>query len=85
MLVSRGRLAFTMDANAWIARVEALPFLTFVPVDNRIALRAVQLESFANRDPADRIIVATAIAAGGTLITSDTRIRGYSGVKAVWD
>lgn len=85
MLVSRGRLAFTMEPNAWIARVEALPFLTFIPVDNRIAVRAVELEGFAHRDPADRIIVATAIAAAATLVTSDARIRGYSGVKTIWD
>jgi PIN domain nuclease of toxin-antitoxin system len=85
MLVSRGRLAFTMEPSAWIARVEALPFLTFIPVDYRIAVRAVELEGFAHRDPADRIIVATAIAAGATLVTSDARIRGYSGVKTTWD
>lgn len=85
MLVSHGRLEFTMDASVWIARVEALPFLTFIPVDNRIAVRAVQLENFANRDPADRIIIATAMTAGATLVTSDARMREYSSVKTIWD
>ena len=85
MLVARDRLAFTMDAGLWIARVEALPFLTFIPVDNRVAIRAIQLENFPHRDPADRIIVATAILAGATLVTSDPRIRSYSPVKTLWD
>ena len=85
MLVARKRLALTIDTNAWIARVEALPFLTFVPVDNRIAVRAVQLEDFPHRDPADRMIVATALGLGAALLTADARLRAYRPVKTVWD
>jgi PIN domain nuclease of toxin-antitoxin system len=85
MLVTRKRLAFSIDAALWLARVEALPFLSFVPVDNRIAVRAVHLEGFAHRDPADRIIVATAIGIGATLVTGDPHLRAYRRVKTVWD
>jgi PIN domain nuclease of toxin-antitoxin system len=85
MLVARQRLAFSIDPAAWLARVEALPFLSFVPVDNRIAVRAVHLEGFPNRDPADRIIVATAIGIGATLVTGDAQLRAYRSVKTVWD
>jgi PIN domain nuclease of toxin-antitoxin system len=84
MLVARGRLALTMGADAWIAHVEALPFLRFVPVDPRIAVASVQLEGFPHRDPADRIIVATALGLGATLVTGDRRLRAYRGVKTVW-
>ena len=38
LLVSKNRLQFTMDAQDWIARSEALPFFHFVPVDNAIAI-----------------------------------------------
>lgn len=84
MLVERGRLHLTMDVPSWIAASEALPFLEFVPVDNAIAVRSVQLPGFRHRDPADRIIVATALGLGATLVTGDSRLRRYRPLKAVW-
>ena len=85
MLVEKKRLTLTIDSNAWIASVEALPFLTIIPVDNRVAVRAVQLVDFPHRDPAYRMIVATAIGHGATLLTADARLRSYTPVKTVWD
>ena len=85
MLVTAGRLEFTFEVNAWIEQVEALPFLSFVPVDNRIATRAVQLANFAHKDPADRIIVSTALGLGATLLTADPRLRAYRPVTTLWD
>lgn len=85
MLVAGGRLELTTDLPTWIARVEALPFVEFVPVDNRIALRAVHLEGFPHRDLADRLIVATALGMGATLVTGDSRLRGYRHVKTAWE
>ena len=85
MLVARDRLAFTMPVDLWISQVEALPFLTFLPVDNRIAVRSVQLAEFPNRDPADRIIAATAIGLGATLVTADRSLREFHPLKTVWD
>lgn len=85
MLVSRDRLTFTMSAEQWISQVEALPFLTFVPVDNRIAMRSVHLVDFPNRDPADRIIAATALGVDATVVTADARLRAYAPLKTVWD
>jgi PIN domain nuclease of toxin-antitoxin system len=84
MLVERGRLELTMRVDDWIARVEALPWLTFVPVDNVIAVRAVRLENL-HRDPADRIIVATTLVLNATLVTGDDRLRLYKPVRATWD
>jgi PIN domain nuclease of toxin-antitoxin system len=85
MLVARGRLSLTMDAAAWIDKVEGLPFLTFIPVDNQIALRSVQLENFPNRDPADRMIASTALGHGATLITADVALHKYTQLKTAWD
>jgi PIN domain nuclease of toxin-antitoxin system len=85
MLVDRGRLELRLDVSAWIAASEVLPFIEFVPVDNAIALRAVQLREFPHRDPADRLIVATALGLGAALITGDTRLRAYRPAKTVWD
>ncbi len=85
MLMQRDRLELTMPADAWIAHVEALPWFAFIPVDNRIALRSVHLEDFTHRDPADRMIVATALVLNATLITGDHRLRSYGAVRTTWD
>ncbi|MBI4277362.1 MAG: type II toxin-antitoxin system VapC family toxin [Armatimonadetes bacterium] len=84
MLVERGRLTLTMDVDQWLAHAEALPFLSFVPVNNRIALQSVRLRDFPGSDPADRIIVATAMLLGATLVTRDERMRRYPRVRAIW-
>ena len=84
MLVAAGRLELTMDVDSWITRVESFPGLTFVPVDNRVALLAANLDGFPHRDPADRIIVATALGLGASLVTADERIRAYRPVRTIW-
>jgi PIN domain nuclease of toxin-antitoxin system len=84
ILVSRGRLKLTMRPDDWVAASEALPFFDFVPVSNSIALKSVQLPGVLHNDPADRIIIATAISMGAVLVTKDEKIRNYEYVKTVW-
>lgn len=84
MLVTRGRLKLTIDLQTWLSHLEALPFLQFVPVDNQVAVRAVLLDNFPTRDPADRMIVATAMLHGATLVTADRRLRSYRAVNSTW-
>ncbi len=84
MLVNRGRLELTMDVADWIANSEALPFLRFVPVTNQIALRSVSLPTDVHGDPADRMIIATALFLGASLVTKDERIRNYPHVETIW-
>ena len=83
-LVKRGRLEMTMPVEDWVARSEALPFLEFVPVDNRIALGSTKLPGSFHADPADRIIVATARSLGATLVTKDEKLRRYEHVDTLW-
>ncbi len=84
ILVKKGRLDLTMSAGDWIARSEALPFLRFIPVDNRIALKSANLPGQLHDDPADRIIIATTITLGGILVTKDDKIRKYPHVRTTW-
>ena len=84
MLVSKGRLAFSVDADVWVTRCERLSFLRFVPVDNEIARLAVGLPDPCHADPADRMIVATARYLGAALVTKDRRLRDYEHVSTVW-
>lgn len=83
-LATRGRLELTMDYRDWIAQAESLPFVQYIPIDNHIALKSVQLPSPLHQDPADRIIIATALILGVPLITKDTKIRQYPHITTVW-
>ena len=84
MLVARRRLELTVSVETWLAALQALPSLTFVPIDNAIAVRAVALPAFPHKDPADRFIVATALEVGGALVTADRRLRNYGQIATVW-
>ena len=78
LLVRRGRLELTQPVEDWVARSLTLPFVEFVPVDPRIALRSVALPAPLHDDPADRIITSTAIGLGATLPTRDARLLAYA-------
>ncbi len=84
MLVSKGRLELTMDVKDWIITVESLSFLHFVPVNNNISIKSVQLRDYVYKDPVDRIIIATSVALNAPLITKDDKILKYPYVKAFW-
>jgi PIN domain nuclease of toxin-antitoxin system len=84
LLVRKGRLTLRLAADEWIARSEALSFLRFVPLDNRIAVRSNSLPAPIHDDPADRMIVATALVLGASLVTKDARLRRYRPVKTIW-
>jgi PIN domain nuclease of toxin-antitoxin system len=84
LLVERGRLRLALDVRDWLHRCETLPFLTFVPVSNAIAVESVRLPDFPHADPADRIIAATALSLGAALVTKDDKLRGYPHLKTVW-
>jgi len=84
LLVEKGRLKLTLDVTDWISKSERLPFFRFIPVDNSIAIKAVNLPQPLHNDPADRIIIATAIAIGAPLVTKDEKILKYPHVKSVW-
>ena len=77
MLVSKGRLSLTIPVETWISKCEKLSFLHFIPVDNDISRLAVNLKEPLYDDPADRIIIATAISKGFSLVTKDKKLQNY--------
>lgn len=84
MLVEKGRLSLALDVRDWIARSESLPFVTFVPLSTAIAVESVRLPDFSHADPADRIIVATALSLGARLVTKDEKLLRYGSARGVW-
>ena len=84
LLVSKKRLKLTLDVSDWIAKTESLPFIQFVPITNSIAVKSVNLPLPLHPDPADRIIIATALSVGAPLVTKDRKLLDYSPVKTIW-
>jgi PIN domain nuclease of toxin-antitoxin system len=54
------------------------------PMTPEIVALAVRLPAGFPRDPADRLIAATAIVAGVPLVTADERIRQAKVVQTIW-
>ena len=84
MLVEREKLVLSMDVNSWLATVAAIEAVRFVPIDVEIATKSVDLPGEFHKDPADRMIVATARKFAAPLVTKDEKIRAYSHVKTIW-
>jgi PIN domain nuclease of toxin-antitoxin system len=84
MLVARGRVALSMDIEEWLSVVGQIEAVSFIPVDNEIAVKSIELPGEFHKDPADRIIVATARKLAAPLITADEKIRDYPHVRAIW-
>ncbi len=83
MLEQRGQLELGIPARVWVEKCERLALFHFVPVDNTIARIAVELPGPLHPDPVDRIIIATTLSLGATLVTRDRKIIDYPHVKTL--
>lgn len=77
MLVVRNRVSLS-DAPEALREDLLRNGLLEIPLDGATALAATNLQHI-HADPADRFILATAIATGATLVTADSRILEWSG------
>ena len=84
LLIAKKRLKLTLDVTDWIAKSEKIPFLQFIPVDNSVAIKSVNLPQPLHKDPADRIIIATAITIAAPVVTKDKKLLDYPHVKTIW-
>lgn len=77
MLARKRKIMITVPLSRWRADLAARA-VREIPVDGRIAAQAGELD-WDHGDPADRIIVTTAMRLGLTLITADRRILDWRG------
>lgn len=82
--VRRERLRLSIPLDQWLRDVRTLPELHIEPVTVDIAHLAGTLEPEVPGDPADRIIVATAVVLEAKLVTADERISKSRRVGTVW-
>ena len=83
MMAERGRVIPPMPLDLWLAEIERDPAITVFPLTGRIAYESVRLDEGFHSDPVDRLIVATARCHALQLVTSDKRIRRWSGVAVL--
>ncbi len=81
-LAQNGRIAVTVSVESFVRELTARIILR--PVTPEIAALAVRLPDEFPKDPADRLIAATAMVEGMTLVTADARIRQSKVVETVW-
>lgn len=84
MLVEKGRLGLDRDVETWIKQTLCLPKMTYANLSPEIAVLSTRLPGDLHGDPADRMLVATALTLGCALVTKDDRLRAYTGVETVW-
>ncbi len=85
MLIEKGRLLLGMDVECWLDTVSGNEGLRFVPVNREIAIKSTLLPGNFHKDPADRMIVATARSLGIPLVTADEKILSWPHVRTLWE
>jgi PIN domain nuclease of toxin-antitoxin system len=84
MLARAGKVRVGGPVLAFVTEALRETRTAVVPLDAAIGVDAVELPAWDHRDPADRMIVATARALGAVLVTRDGAILEYAEtVKAV--
>ena len=84
VLVRKGRLKLSVDARIWLELAMQFQGVQFVDVSPSIAFESQQLE-WTHQDPADRLIVATALDCEATLVTRDDTIRDFLRGQTLWE
>jgi PIN domain nuclease of toxin-antitoxin system len=79
---SKGRIKLSPTLETFLAEIESR--FVVLPITGKVCVTAVGLPGSYPRDPADRIIGATALVEGIPLITADDAIRRSKAVRAIW-
>ena len=83
-LVARGRISLDRPPLDWLNDALAVRGVELMALSPAVAVRAVQLPETFPGDPADRLIVATALVEGAPVVTRDRRIRRAAVVETIW-
>ena len=82
MLYGKGRIRLGMSPESFLLEVEAQ--FVVLPISARACARSLTLPASYPKDPADRVIGATALVEGMALVTADAETRRARAVRTVW-
>jgi PIN domain nuclease of toxin-antitoxin system len=82
MLYSKGRIRLKISLESFMVNVESR--FIVLPITGRICVQAFDLPTNYPKDPADRIIGATALVEGLRVITADRAIRNSRALPTIW-
>jgi len=78
LLVDTRRIELDLPIEAWIARFLERPGVEPAPLGHLAASGSYRLFQLEHRDPADRLLIATAIELASPLVTYDERILRFA-------
>jgi PIN domain nuclease of toxin-antitoxin system len=81
-LSHQGRIRLNISLESFLHEVESR--FVILPITGRACVRALGLPAAYPKDPADRIIAATALVEGLPLLTADREIRRSRAVATIW-
>jgi PIN domain nuclease of toxin-antitoxin system len=81
-LSRKARVRLDISLESFLREVEAR--FIVLPISGRACVRALALPATYPKDPADRIIGATAIVEGMSLLTADREIRRSRALRTIW-
>ena len=81
-LFRKKQFGLSISLESFLCEVEAR--FVVLPITARISASAFYLPAGYPKDPADRIIGATALVEGLTLVTADAEIRKSRAVPTIW-
>ena len=81
-LTSKGRIRLSISLESFLREVETR--FIVLPITSRACVRALRLPPSYPKDPADRMIGATALVEGLSLVTADGEIRRSKAIPTVW-
>lgn len=84
MLSNEGRVKLSMDITQWVGHALERPKVELLPFTPAAAIRAAGLGGDFPGDPADRLIVGTALEMGVPVVTKDQRITDWGHVQIIW-
>ena len=80
--VQKGALTLSGKVEKWFAESLAYHGVEEIPLDSQVLIKSAGLPSH-HKDPADRMIVATALVADLSIVTPDELIRKYT-ASVIW-
>ena len=84
MMVTRGKVQISITLDQWFERAISGTSITVFPLSPQVAIESCSLPGEFHKDPADRLIAATARVHGLTLVTKDAKIIEYEHVTTAW-